>query len=99
MCARRAPPLLAVVVASLLLAAPALAEHTLVRQWGGQKPDDGEFNLPAGIAVAPSGEVFVADTDNNRIEVFDSAGNFLRKWGALGGGDGQFRGPEGISCG
>jgi DNA-binding beta-propeller fold protein YncE len=32
---------------------------------------DGQFNRPVGVAVNPSkGSVFVADTNNNRIQVF-----------------------------
>ena len=34
-----------------------------------------------GIAMAANGEIFVADTWNGRIQVFDSQGQFLRKWG------------------
>ena len=40
--------------------------------------------------------MYVADADN-RIQVFDAQGNFLRKWGELGSGDGQFRFPSGIA--
>ncbi|WP_434127648.1 6-bladed beta-propeller, partial [Enterococcus faecium] len=41
--------------------------------------------------------VFVVDNNNNRIQVFDLNGTFLRKWGTLGSGDGQFNSPEGIT--
>jgi hypothetical protein len=43
--------------------------------------------------------VYVADTHNHRIQVFDSEGNFLRKWGSKGGGIGQFFYPRGIAIG
>ena len=42
---------------------------------------DGQFREPWGIAVGADGTIFVADTWNGRIQVFDSQGNFLRKWG------------------
>jgi DNA-binding beta-propeller fold protein YncE len=42
---------------------------------------DGQFREPWGIAVAENGAIFVADTWNGRIQVFDGEGNFLRKWG------------------
>lgn len=42
---------------------------------------DGQFREPWGVAVAPDGTIFVADTWNGRIQAFDSQGNFLRKWG------------------
>ncbi len=41
----------------------------------------GEFNDPAGAAVDASGNLWVADSDENRIQVFDSNGNFIRAWG------------------
>lgn len=41
----------------------------------------GEMSNPAGIAVDGAGNVYVANTAYNRIEKFDSAGNFLRTWG------------------
>jgi DNA-binding beta-propeller fold protein YncE len=39
----------------------------------------------------------VADQANNRIQKFDSEGNFLIKWGAEGSEDGQFDFPNGIA--
>ena len=46
----------------------------------------GTFNEPWGIAVAPDGTVFVADTWNHRIQVFRPDGTFIRMWGTLGQG-------------
>ncbi len=45
----------------------------------GAKP--GQFNFPAGIHVSPEGEVFVADQNNDRVQVFDRGGSFLRCFG------------------
>ncbi len=64
---------------------------------------DGQFREPWGIAVAPDGTVFVADTWNGRIQVFDAQGNFLRKWGlfAIAEGDSPdpywLFGPRGLA--
>jgi len=41
--------------------------------------------------------VYVADTGNNRIQKFDSNGNFITKWGSEGDGDGQFNHPFGLA--
>lgn len=58
---------------------------------------DGKFNAPSGIAVDVAGNVYVADTGNNRIQVFDPSGVFIKKWGSEGSGDGQFLRPKGIA--
>jgi hypothetical protein len=41
----------------------------------------GEFNGPSGIGAGSAGNVYVADANNNRIQKFDSAGNFQLTWG------------------
>ncbi len=45
---------------------------------------DGQCQEPWGIAVDDQGTVYVADTWNHRIQVFDSDGTFLTKWGTYG---------------
>jgi sugar lactone lactonase YvrE len=57
----------------------------------------GEFAKPTGIAVDKDGNVFVSDTWNNRIEVFDADGTFVRTFGKPGDGPGYFSRPKGIS--
>ncbi|MBP7777958.1 MAG: TIGR03663 family protein [Acidobacteria bacterium] len=66
---------------------------------------DGQFNEPWGVAVAPSGEIAVADTWNGRIQVFDRRGVFLRAFGRFGrvepgsddASDPQLFGPRGLA--
>ena len=59
---------------------------------------DGYFNDPAGVAVDSSGNVYVADKDNHRIQKFDNNGNFITKWGSNGWtGNGQFQYPEDVA--
>ena len=68
-----------------------------VLSWGSLGSGDGKFNKPSGIAVNASGtNVWVADTENNRIQQFASDGTFQRKWGSLGGGNSQFNKPIGV---
>ena len=49
------------------------------------------------IAIDSSGNVYVSDWDNFRIQKFDPNGAFITKWGTEGEGDGQFWGPDGIA--
>jgi DNA-binding beta-propeller fold protein YncE len=77
----------------------SIATHTyqFITKWGSFGTGDGQFNGPRLIAVDSSGNVYVADTANNRIQKFTSTGSFLSKWGSLGTGDGQFDWPTGIA--
>ena len=47
--------------------------------WGTPGSGDGEFTQPTGIAV-DGGEVYVTDTGNDRVQIFDLDGNFIRQW-------------------
>jgi uncharacterized protein (TIGR03663 family) len=64
---------------------------------------DGQFQEPWGIAMTGDGSIFVADTWNGRIQVFDAEGNFLRKWGFFNTTNGTLGdplalfGPRGIA--
>jgi streptogramin lyase len=60
---------------------------------------DGQFRMPNSIAIGPDGFVYVADTENHRVQKFDANGNFLTKWGSWGTGDSQFEVPRGIAVG
>ena len=55
------------------------------------------FNLPAGVAVAENGDVFVADGYANcRVHKFSADGQLLKSWGGPGAGAGQFNLPHGV---
>ena len=58
---------------------------------------DGEFRKPDGVAADTLGNVFVVDTQNSRVQKFNSSGDFLLKWGAAGSGDGLFTSPNAIA--
>jgi DNA-binding beta-propeller fold protein YncE len=68
----------------------------LNRRWGEFGSGDGEFRTPWGVAVDKNGDVYVADTNNSRIQVFTAGGSFIRKWGSQGNGSSQFQEPRGI---
>src|SRR5437016_13439224 len=52
----------------------------LVTKWGSAGSGDGQFSNPIAVAVDGSGHVFVADSDNVRIQKFTNTGTFLTKW-------------------
>ena len=58
---------------------------------------DGQFISPNAVAVAPDGSVYVADSDNHRIQKFTSEGVFVSQWGTEGTGDGKFINPGGVA--
>jgi sugar lactone lactonase YvrE len=57
----------------------------------------GDFSKPAGVAVDPEGNLYVADTMNNRIEIFDADGQFISTFGKAGDGPGYFSRPKGVA--
>jgi tripartite motif-containing protein 71 len=81
----------------------SLTTGSFLLKWGeydpldGQRGDTGEFDLPTGIALDSSGQVYVTDTYNNRVQKFDSGGNYLDQWGSQGSSKGQFDSPTGIA--
>jgi sugar lactone lactonase YvrE len=57
----------------------------------------GDFAKPTGLAVDRDGDLYVADTLNNRIEVFDADGKFISTFGKAGDGPGYFARPKGVA--
>ncbi len=66
----------------------------------GDNNDDGELDAPYGIAVNTE-NIFVTDTGNNRVQIFDSDGNYVSQFGSVdldGSKDnGEFDTPRGIA--
>src|SRR3972149_1227097 len=71
--------------------------YEFVNKWGSAGSGDGQFNTPRAIAVDSSGNVYVVDSGNHRIQKFTSEGVFLTKWGSAGSGDGQFNYAFGVA--
>jgi len=68
-----------------------------VVKWGGYGSGAGEFNGIWSMAADSSGNIYVADTLNNRLQKFTSGGGFVAAWGSFGYGDGQFNAPTGVA--
>jgi YD repeat-containing protein len=56
----------------------------------------GQFNSPTGIAIA-SGDIYVVDSGNDRIEVLSEKGEWVNQWGSAGAEAGQFKTPLAIA--
>ncbi len=67
------------------------------RAFGEPGSGPGQFNEPRGLAADSRGNLYVADTKNSRIQVFDPNGQFLRAIGVPGSGDGQLKEPCGVA--
>jgi YVTN family beta-propeller protein len=65
--------------------------------WGTHGAGDGQFSSPTGVAIDTSGNAYVADFGNRRVQKFDANGAFLARWGSAGSGDGQFNGPVAVA--
>ena len=72
------------------------SEGKFLTMWGSKGTADGEFWHPHGVAVGPSGEVFVTDW-SPRIQKFDSEGKLLETWGSRGSGHGELWYSHGIA--
>ena len=68
-----------------------------ILSWGSQGTGPGQFTNPRGLAVDKEGRVYVADSNNHRIQVFDANGQFITQWGGQGAGPGQFQEPWGVA--
>jgi len=57
----------------------------------------GDFGAPQGVALDSDGNVYITDTLNDRVEIFDADGNFISTFGKAGDGPGTFARPKGIA--
>jgi sugar lactone lactonase YvrE len=60
-----------------------------IKTWGKKGSAPGEIDIPHALAMDSRGRLFVADRQNNRIQIFDQDGNYLDQWF-------QFSRPSGI---
>jgi YD repeat-containing protein len=59
---------------------------------------NGQFStIAAGMSVDSSGNVWVVDYGDNRVQEFNEKGEYLQKFGSEGSGGGQFQSPDAIA--
>ncbi len=74
-------------------------ELPAARVFGELGSGPGQLSEPRGVAADSRGNLYVADTKNSRIAVFDGTGAFLRAIGSRGNGDGQLNEACGVAVG
>ncbi len=67
-----------------------------LENWG---EEPGDLFLPIGMAIDKGNRVYVTDTSNNRMNVYDSNGNFIKEFGHFSGSAGNFFSPQGLDIG
>ena len=65
------------------------SDGTFVKTWGKTGYGPGEFHVLHALAIDKRGRLFVADRENNRVQIFDQEGQYLATWT-------QFGRPSGI---
>jgi tripartite motif-containing protein 71 len=94
-------PAAAVRISVLLVLALAGAACTVndeeIALIGSRGFEPGEFFAPAHIAVDGAGFLYVADTDNHRVQKLTADGEFVDSFGAWGAEPGQFLGLSGLA--
>ncbi len=84
--------------ATTTLPAAVQAGYIYQYQFGSSGSGNGQLNFPYGVALDSSGNAFVADFNNNRIEQFNSStGAYIATIGSSGSGNGQLSYPTGVA--
>ena len=71
-------------------------KFTELGRFGGPGKENGRFNNPLAVSLSMENMVYVVDTGNHRIQLFDLKGNFIRSIGGFGFKNDQFDAPHDI---
>ena len=87
-------PIVATVVTNALTRiVGTYVQYTVI---GTPGPAVGQFNKPRGMALAPDRRLYVADSDNNRIQIWNPANSTWSAIGSYGTNAGMFKQPFGV---
>ncbi|MDE3001048.1 MAG: NHL repeat-containing protein [Gemmatimonadota bacterium] len=95
---------------SMGLAAPGVSEekkappkltvaYRFTSAFGQKGGGVGHFHEPSAIAIDSFGNLYVADTGNDRVQKFDTDGTYVSEVGTFGWDPGQFSQPAGVAVG
>jgi sugar lactone lactonase YvrE len=76
-----------------------LVPDLVINESGSAAAAEGALSGPRNVEVGPDGRLFVADSGNHRIQVFDAGGQFSHGWGSFGAEPGQLNEPWGLAIG
>jgi len=79
--------------------ASATSPPVFILKWGSLGSTDGQFNEAGYMAIDSGNNLYVGDSQNNRVQKFSSDGTFITKWGRSGSADGQFGLSGGVAIG
>ncbi len=71
-------------------------DGNFLQTWGTKGSGNGQFQVPAGIAIGNE-FVYVVDNDLNRVQKFDTSGKYITQWGSKGTESGKFLLPQNIA--
>lgn len=74
-----------------------MEEGVCLKHLGGLGNGEAQFFFATNVAVDDDGKVYVTDTLNARVQVFDPEGRYLREFGARGDTIGRFAHPKGVA--
>jgi len=69
-------------------------DGTYIKEWGRKGSAPGELDGAHGLAMDSRGRLFVADRENNRVQIFDQEGNFIDAWTQFGTPSGLYITPD-----
>jgi sugar lactone lactonase YvrE len=71
-------------------------DGSLEKSWGRGGTGPGEFGPVHSVTVDGTDRVIICDRENNRVQVFDYDGGFVKEWGNLYGPADAAVGPDGL---
>jgi DNA-binding beta-propeller fold protein YncE len=72
-------------------------DGSFLTQFGKHGAQAGDFNYPTNISISPERQIYVMDSMNFRVQVFNEDSRYIFSFGKHGDGTGDFSKPKGIA--